>query len=273
MDGLTSVPIVRIRNARREDAVDAAAVEAPLELRVQGEPFAVMMRTPGADRDLAAGFLLAERVIRCVDDLGTIEFCADRVSATEPSGSVVNVTLDASIADAVLQRISARRDLLASAACGVCGRVTLDAMQAGLEPLAGDMTVAASVLASLPARLRSRQPIFEFTGGLHAAGLFERDGTLIAAAEDIGRHNAVDKAIGSMLLADRLPLSSSVLCVSGRTSYEILQKAWCAGIPIVAAVSAPSSLAIALAERAGIALAGFVRGRGLNIYTRSDRIV
>jgi FdhD protein len=146
-------------------------------------------------------------------------------------------------------------------------------MQDGLAPITSDIRVQASLVASLPDRLRSRQPIFQSTGGLHAAGIFNGGGELLAVAEDVGRHNAVDKAVGSLLLADRVPLSSAVLCVSGRTSYEILQKAWCAGVPVVAAVSAPSSLAIEVAQQAGIALAGFVRGGGLNIYTCPQRIV
>jgi FdhD protein len=261
--------IVRIRHGTRSICTDPAVVEAPLEVRLHGEAFAVLMRTPGNDRELAAGFLLAERVVRHADELGSIEHCVDRESAA----SVVNVIMDEAHAESVLGRIVARRELLAGSSCGVCGRATLDAMETGLEPIASDARVSASVVAALPDRLRSRQPIFESTGGLHAAAVFDANGTALAVAEDVGRHNAVDKAVGSLLLAERLPLSRAVLCVSGRTSYEILQKAWCAGIPIVAAVSAPSSLAIELAERAGIALAGFVRDGGLNIYAHAERIV
>jgi FdhD protein len=273
MPPLTAVPIVRIREGARLEDTDVAAIESPLELRIHGEPFTVMMRTPGADRELVAGFLLAERIIRSADELGTIGYCADRVSEPHLSGDVVNVLMDEAHADHVLGRLAARRHVLTGSSCGLCGRATLEAMEAGLVPLETATHIDASLIATLPDRLRSRQPMFDSTGGMHAAGVFDRHGNALAVAEDVGRHNAVDKVVGSLLLGERLPLSDAVLCVSGRTSYDILQKAWCAGIPIVAAVSAPSSLAVELADKAAIALAGFVRGGGLNVYTRPERII
>jgi FdhD protein len=273
MDPFTRVAIVRVREGRRSPGSDVTATEAPLELRLQGQPLAVIMRTPGADRELAAGFLLAERVVRRADDLGTIEYCLDTTAGGAPAGSVINVTLDPAASDAAGRLLASRRLVMASAACGVCGRETLAALQTGLAPLNTESQVSLAVVSSLPDRLRERQPLFATTGGLHAAGVFGTDGHLMSVAEDVGRHNAVDKAVGSLLLRDALPLRAAVLCVSGRTSYEIVQKAWCAGLAIVVSVSAPSSLAVSLAEQAGITLAGFVRDGGLNIYTNAGRIV
>jgi FdhD protein len=234
------------------------------------------MRTPGADRELAAGFFLSERVLETADDLGVIEFCRDAagraLSETPADEQVVNVTLSGPASASVDDRLCERRDNLASAACGVCGRLTIDSLGRGLMPLSSTLVVSTDRLLSLSARLRDAQPLFDLTGGLHAAGLFDRQGTLVTSAEDVGRHNAVDKVIGRMLMVERLPLNDHILCVSGRTSFEIVQKAWCAAIPLVAAVSAPSSLAIDLAERAGITLVGFVRDGGANIYTHPHRI-
>ena len=170
-------------------------------------------------------------------------------------------------------QLAERRDVMANSACGVCGRATLESMRTGLAPLNGGARVPVAAVAGLPARLRERQPLFERTGGLHAAGIFTLSGDLLAVAEDVGRHNAVDKVVGTMLLREATPLETAALCVSGRTSYEIVQKAWCAGIPVVASVSAPSSLAVSLALEANITLVGFVRDGGLNIYTGAERIV
>jgi FdhD protein len=254
-------------------ATDVTATEAPLEIRLQERPFAVIMRTPGADRQLVAGFLLAERLVRSLDDLATIEHCAD---GSEPGGGasehIIRVVLDGRAADRAERLLESRRDVMANSACGVCGRSTLESMRDGLAPLHAAQKMTASMLASLPARLRARQPLFETTGGLHAAGVFDLQGELVVSAEDVGRHNAVDKVTGTLLLRDQLPAPASVLCVSGRTSYEIVQKAWCAGIPVVASVSAPSSLAVSLAAEAAITLIGFVRNGGLNIYTGSSLV-
>lgn len=272
-DPCARVTIVRVRDGVRTQATDVTATEAPLEIRLQERPFAVIMRTPGADRQLVAGFLLAERLVRSLDDLATIEHCAD---GSEPgdaaSEHIIRVVLDGRAAERAERLLESRRDVMANSACGVCGRSTLESMRDGLAPLQAAQKMTASMLASLPARLRARQPLFETTGGLHAAGVFDLQGELVVSAEDVGRHNAVDKVTGTLLLRDQLPAPASVLCVSGRTSYEIVQKAWCAGIPVVASVSAPSSLAVSLAAEAAITLIGFVRDGGLNIYTGSSLV-
>lgn len=265
------VQVTRIRGATAAAARDAVAIEEPLAVQLHGQPFSVIMRTPGADRELAAGFLLSERVLRSADDLGTIEYCADAASTGDPDRlNVVNVTLsDPSRAEALLA--TARR-VTTNASCGLCGRQTIESLATDAEPIASAIRVHRSVLASLPTRLRQTQRVFDETGGLHAAGLFSAAGELLDSAEDVGRHNAVDKVIGRQLMRDALPLSAALLVVSGRSSFEIVQKAVFAGIPIVAAVSAPSSLAVELAEAMGITLAGFVRGESFNVYTGPERI-
>jgi len=267
------VPVVRVADGQRSELSDVTAAEVPLEVRLQGAPFAVIMRTPGADMPLVAGFLLAERIVRSADDLATIEHCTDQPGLTTlQRGNIVTVVLEADAAVRAAGQLSEKRDVMSNSACGVCGRATLESMRADLAPLAAHARVPADVIAGLPMRLRERQPLFERTGGLHAAGIFTWTGELLASAEDVGRHNAVDKVIGTMLLRDAIPLETSALCVSGRTSYEIVQKAWCAGIPLVASVSAPSSLAVSLARDANITLVGFVRDGSLNIYTGAERI-
>ena len=267
------VPVVRVAGGQRSELSDVTAAEVPLEVRLQGAPFAVIMRTPGADMPLVAGFLLAERIVRSADDLATIEHCTDQPGLTTlQRGNIVTVVLEADAAVRAAGQLSEKRDVMSNSACGVCGRATLESMRADLAPLPAHARVPADVIAGLPMRLRERQPLFERTGGLHAAGIFTWTGELLASAEDVGRHNAVDKVIGTMLLRDAIPLETSALCVSGRTSYEIVQKAWCAGIPLVVSVSAPSSLAVSLARDANITLVGFVRDGSLNIYTGAERI-
>jgi FdhD protein len=261
--------VVRVRGAAREASVDRAATEEPLEIRLHDRPFAVIMRTPGADRELAAGFLLAERVIRGADDLGTIKHCVDAGVAAE---NVVNVTLANGSAGALDRLLADRRQVMTNSSCGLCGRLTIESLACDAARITSAWTVPASLVATLPDRLRTRQAVFDETGGLHAAGLFACDGELADVAEDVGRHNAVDKIVGRMLMREALPLSNHLLCVSGRTSFEIVQKAIFAGVPIVAAVSAPSSLAIDLADEYGVTLVGFIRGNSFNIYTHSRRI-
>ena len=250
---------------------DTVAVEEPMEVRVNGSSFAVIMRTPGADRDLAAGFLLAEDVIRGADEIGTIEYCQDVTD--EGRDNTINVTVTGDAVERLATRLGDRRQVIMTASCGLCGRRTIESLQARVSSVRGEWTVSADVIASLPDRLRSSQSVFDSTGGLHAAGLFDRLGNLELSAEDVGRHNAVDKISGRTLLAGLHPLDSSILLVSGRTSFELVQKALLAGIPLIAAVSAPSSLAIDLAEQAGITLCGFLRGEHFNIYTHAQRIV
>jgi FdhD protein len=269
-DALRSVDVVRVRGAARKADRDRTATEEPLEIRLHDRPFAVIMRTPGADRELAAGFLLAERVIRGADDLGTIHHCRD-ANADHPE-NIVNVTLADGSAGALDRLMADRRQVTTNSSCGLCGRRTIESLASEAAPIAAAWTIAAPVVSALPDRLRARQAVFDETGGLHAAGLCGRDGELVDVAEDVGRHNAVDKIVGRRLMRDALPLSDYVLCVSGRTSFEIVQKAIFAGVPIVAAVSAPSSLAIELAEQYGVTLVGFIRGDGFNIYAHPHRI-
>jgi FdhD protein len=249
---------------------DHVAVEEPMEVRVNGAPFAVIMRTPGADRDLAAGFLLAEDVVRSADEIGAIEYCAD--AEDDARGNTINVTVTAGAAARLAARLEDRRQVVMTSSCGLCGRRTIESLRARVTAVRGDWTVRAEVIQSLPDRLRGAQAEFESTGGMHAAGLFDRAGVLQLSAEDVGRHNAVDKISGRTLLAGKHPLDSSILLVSGRTSFELVQKALLAGIPLIAAVSAPSSLAIDLAERSNITLCGFVRGPRFNIYSHAQRI-
>ena len=241
-----------------------------MEVRVNGVSFAVIMRTPGADRDLVAGFLLAEDVIRSADEIGTIEYCQD--VEEEGRGNTINVTVTGEAEEQVDARLRGRRQVTMTSACGMCGRRTIESLQSRVAPVRGDWTVSADIIATLPNRLRASQAGFESTGGLHAAGLFDRSGTLQMSAEDVGRHNAVDKIAGRTLLEGKHPLDTSILLVSGRTSFELVQKALLAGVPVIAAVSAPSSLAVDLAKQSNITLCGFVRGPRFNIYSHPHRI-
>jgi len=239
-------------------------------VRINGASFAVIMRTPGADRDLAAGFLLAEDVIRGSHELATIEYCED--ADDEGRENTLNVTVIGDAVDRLGVRLGERRQVMMTASCGLCGRRTIESLRSRMAAVSGRWAVSADVIRSLPPTLRLAQDVFESTGGLHAAGLFALDGQLTLLAEDVGRHNAVDKVVGRRLLEDRLPLDQSLLMVSGRTSFELVQKALLAGIPLIAAVSAPSSLAIDLAEQSGVTLCGFLRGETFNVYANAQRI-
>ncbi|MGE3276883.1 MAG: formate dehydrogenase accessory sulfurtransferase FdhD [Vicinamibacterales bacterium] len=266
-----AVRCLRVGPARREDVDDRVAVEEPMEVRVNGAPFAVIMRTPGADRDLAAGFLLAEDVVRDAAEIGTIAYCEDVDEEAERANTLA-VTVVGEAVDRLGARLGSRRQVMMTASCGLCGRRTIESLRARVSEVGGDWQVSARMVAGFPDALRETQRVFAATGGLHAAGLFDLEGRLELAAEDVGRHNAVDKIVGRRLLEERLPLERSILVVSGRTSYELVQKALLAGIPLVAAVSAPSSLAVQLADAAGITLLGFVRGGGCNAYTHPHRL-
>ncbi len=277
--GIREVAILRQGQASPER--DTVAVEEPMEVRVNGDSFAVIMRTPGADRDLAAGFLLAEDVIRSGDEIGTIEYCrpaeppvsaAAREASDEGRDNTINMTVTGDAVSRLAARLGERRQVMMTASCGLCGRRTIESLQARVASVRGDWQVGADVIAALPDRLRASQSVFDSTGGLHAAGLFDRSGSLQLSAEDVGRHNAVDKIVGRTLLAGLHPLDASILLVSGRTSFELVQKALLAGVPLIAAVSAPSSLAIDLAQQANITLCGFVRGPRFNIYSHPQRI-
>jgi len=244
--------------------VDDVAVERALEVRLEGRPFAVIMRTPGADTDLTIGFLLTEGVVRGGADLRLVE------PLDVPD--IVNVRLSRSRAEILPELFDQRRQVAANSSCGMCGRRSLEALEVSGPPLAVRWRIPGAIVSQLPERLRAAQGAFERTGGLHAAALFDRDGRLETSAEDVGRHNAVDKLLGRMVAADRLPLDNAILLVSGRASFEIVQKAFAGGIPMVAAVSAPSSLAIDLARTTGITLLGFVRDGRFNAYAHHQRI-
>lgn len=265
-DGVREVGVWRAG----EPARDRVAVEEPLEVRVNQSPFAVIMRTPGADLELAAGFLLSEDVVRHAGEIGAIDHCRD--AGAEDEGNVVNVTVRGEAVARLADRLRDRRQVVTTAACGLCGRRSIDSLRSRVARVAGDWTVPRRVVSSLPDRLREAQAGFASTGGLHAAGLFDREGALRASAEDVGRHNAVDKIVGRTLVAGRHPLDAHLLLVSGRASFELVQKALVAGVPLVAAVSAPSSLAVDLADEAGITLCGFVRGASFNVYTHPGRV-
>jgi FdhD protein len=263
------VPVIRVAAGAVTHATDAAAAEEPLDVRLHGRSFAVIMRTPGEDRALAAGFLLSERIIRSADDIGAIEHC--RHPDQRKAHHVVDVFLCGDAAARVPAMLENRRQVIANSSCGVCGRATIDELCADIPPLAATWSVDVGVIRQLPDRLRARQSTFDETGGLHGAAVFDADGALLASAEDVGRHNAVDKSIGALLLNEGAG-TPGILMVSGRVSFEIVQKAWLAGIPVVAAISAPTSLAIELAQEAGITLLGFVRDQSFNIYTHGARI-
>jgi FdhD protein len=261
---------------------DLLAAEEPLEIRVDDRPLAVTMRTPGDDIDLAAGFLAAEGLVQSASDIASIRICPeghdDHAGASQNGagsragqGNVAEVTL---AADAGIDDGQVRRNFLTTSACGVCGKASIEAIKvrARYDVAADRARVDPRVLAQLPGRLRDAQRVFARTGGLHAAGAFGADGTLLALREDVGRHNAVDKVVGWGLREGRLPLAGCILLVSGRASFELVQKALVAGMPIVAAVSAPSSLAAELADEAGMTLVGFLRGGSMNVYAGASRI-
>jgi FdhD protein len=263
------VRVLAMRDGDARTRPDRLAAEEPMEIRAGGpgqeaSSIAVTMRTPGADFELAAGFLFTEGLIG-PGDVDSVAYC--ELPDAEQEFNVVTVRLRKSVDPEQL-----RRNFFATSSCGICGKAALDDVEVRCSPLPPGPTVAASTIAALPDRLREAQRIFEETGGLHAAGLFDVDGRLEVLREDVGRHNAVDKVVGRALLHGRLPLSASILQVSGRLSFEIVQKAAVAGIPIVAAVGAPSSLSVDAGRRLGVTLAGFVRDGALNVYSHPERI-
>ena len=262
---VVEVGVLKTDKQHTTEARDCVAAEVPLEVRLHGEPFSVIMRTPGADRDLCVGFLFTEGVLRGAGDIARIE--------DGDAPNVVNVTLTPDRAAIVPELLGQRRQVAMNSSCGMCGRRTLESLHIDGPPLASRWTITGDTIRDLPARLREAQSVFAETGGLHAAGLFDTGGHLQLSAEDVGRHNAVDKLLGRSLCAGRLPLQDSLLAVSGRTSFEIVQKAYLGGLALVAAVSAPSSLAIELAQRGGITLLGFVRGERFNIYAHPERVL
>jgi FdhD protein len=264
-------PVVRVREQGVNRRPDALAAEEPLEIRVDGRSLAVTMRTPGHDVELAHGFLLTEGVIASPADIGTARYC----DSVDDSGRNTYNVLDIALAPGVAPPDdSVERRFYTTSSCGVCGKASLDAVRTKtvFPPEKDDVVIPADVLFGLPDALRAAQKVFDSTGGLHGAGLFSADGTLLVAREDVGRHNAVDKVLGHALLAGRVPAAGTVLMVSGRASFELTQKAVMAGVPALAAVSAPSSLAVEMADDAGMTLVGFLRGRSMNIYAGASRV-
>ncbi|GAA3646680.1 formate dehydrogenase accessory sulfurtransferase FdhD [Microbacterium marinilacus] len=268
-------PVVKIalsgRTSRRPDTL---AVEEPLEIRIAGEPLAVTMRTPGHDVELAAGFLVSEGVVRTGGDFRSAIHCGG--PGTGGADNTYNV-LDVALGPGVEPpSTDLARNFYTTSSCGMCGKASIEAVAtvSAHDVSVDDVRVTAEMLAALPDELRAHQDVFEKTGGLHAAGLFDAEtGELVVLREDVGRHNAVDKVVGWAVLNDRLPLRRHVLMVSGRASFELAQKAIMAGIPVLAAVSAPSSLAVELATEQGLTLVGFLRGETMNVYAGAERVV
>ena len=267
-------PVKRLTAEESIARPETLVVEEPLEIRVNGAAVTVTMRTPGSDIELAQGFLLTEGVIGDREDVLTIRYCDGRGDQQAGGANTYNV-LDVTLAPGVAAPdLDVTRNFYTTSSCGVCGKASLEAVRLSgrFSPGADPATVARATLTAMPGQLRSEQRLFDSTGGLHAAALFGVDGTMLVAREDIGRHNAVDKVIGWALEHGRVPVRASVLLVSGRASFELTQKAVMAGIPVLAAVSAPSSLAVSLAEESGMTLVAFLREDSMNIYTRADRI-
>ncbi|MFF0480797.1 formate dehydrogenase accessory sulfurtransferase FdhD [Streptomyces sp. NPDC004435] len=263
--------VLRVRDGGPSHRADTLAVEEPMEIRVGGRPLSVTMRTPGDDFDLAAGFLAGEGVVHTAADVTGIRYCA---GATSDGGNTYNV-VDVGLAPGVpAPDATLERNFSITSSCGLCGKAGLDAVRTTARwSVAEDpLRVGTALLTGLPDKLRAAQRVFDATGGLHAAGLFGPGGELLCLREDVGRHNAVDKVVGHALRSGMLPLRGTVLMVSGRASFELVQKAVMAGIPMLAAVSAPSSLAVDLAAESGLTLVGFLRGASMNVYTGEDRI-
>jgi FdhD protein len=252
---------------------DLLAVEEPLEIRLGGTPLSITMRTPGHDFDLAAGFLVSEGVVAHGEELLAIRYCAGLPADGENTYNVLDVTLAPGVARPA---VSLDRNFYMTSSCGLCGKASIDAVRTrSHHPVGADpVTVSDEFLSALPDRLRAGQAVFDQTGGLHAAALFDAaTGELLALREDVGRHNAVDKVVGWALKEGRLPLSGTVLMVSGRASFELVQKASMAGIPVLAAVSAPSSLAVDLGQELGLTVIGFLRGNSMVVYSGRERVV
>ncbi|MEU2393210.1 formate dehydrogenase accessory sulfurtransferase FdhD [Streptomyces sp. NPDC007369] len=267
--------VIRVRNGTTGVRPDTLVAEEPLEVRLNGKPLAITMRTPGDDFALAVGFLVSEGVLGSAADVQAVTYCEGAAEDGSNTYNVVNVRLAPGVP---LPDVTLERNVYTTSSCGLCGKASLDAVRTATRfplppPAASEgVRIPVDLLGELPDRLRAAQKVFDRTGGLHAAGLFTRDGELLDVREDVGRHNAVDKIVGRALQAGRLPLADTVLLVSGRASFELAQKAVMAGIPVLAAVSAPSSLAVDLALESGLTLVGFLRGGNMNIYAGEDRL-
>lgn len=264
---------IDVTDGRRVVREEALAAEEPLEIRLGHESFTVTMRTPGDDFDLVAGFLISEGIIFEPEQLISLRFCAGEDENGQQTFNVVEAQLRPDVA---MPLPAAHRHVTTSSACGICGTASIDAVtkssRFGVSAPVDQALVSATVLAALPGILREQQKLFDKTGGVHAAGLFAPDGELLSLREDVGRHNAVDKVVGAAFREKKLPLANTILQVSGRASFELVQKAAMAGVPMLAAVSAPSSLAVELARDSGVTLVGFSRGNTLNVYTHPGRI-
>ncbi|HEX4514450.1 MAG TPA: formate dehydrogenase accessory sulfurtransferase FdhD [Polyangiaceae bacterium] len=265
------VPVVRYESGAPSTRADSVAVEEPLEIRVAGETLALTMRTPGEDHELAVGFLFSEGILLGRDGLGFVVHCGR--PGEDGFGNVIDVTAAPGTAFDVERTGLARRGTITTAACGVCGRASIDDLVARIGTVSPGARFSARNLSQWVRALRDRQPLFAETGGVHAAALTSNDGNVVATREDVGRHNAVDKVVGRAVLDGRVPLDGHALVVSGRTSFEIVAKAAAAGVSLVAGVSAPSSLAIEVATRSGLTLVGFARDEAFTVYANPERIV
>lgn len=278
MEQTSKRQIIRWNQLDAVPIVDELVVEEPLEIRIGEQSLIVVMRTPGHDFELAAGFLYTENLIKTVDDILFITYCEDTNENTETEEeesfssfhNIVNVRLTEELS--LDEQEGWQRNFHANASCGLCGKMTIDSVRLQVDPISTDFKINRKVFYRLNDCLREEQTVFEKTGGLHAAGLFDENGKLLILREDIGRHNAVDKVIGQALLSDMIPLDKHVLMVSGRASFEIIQKALFARIPLVVAVSAASSLAVDLAEEGNITLIGFMRDKKMVVYSHPERI-
>ncbi|MFE4533603.1 formate dehydrogenase accessory sulfurtransferase FdhD [Streptomyces scopuliridis] len=263
---------IRIRDGAISTRPDTLVAEEPLEIRLNGKPLAITMRTPGDDFALAAGFLVSEGVLAAGADVQSIAYCAGAKDDGSNTYNVVDVRLAPGVP---VPDITLERNVYTTSSCGLCGKASLDAVRTTARFPINDtppVRIEPALLSGLPDRLRAAQRVFDRTGGLHAAALFSEDGEMLDIREDVGRHNAVDKLVGRALRQDLLPLSRAILLVSGRASFELAQKAVMAGIPVLAAVSAPSSLAVDLAAETGLTLVGFLRGTSMNVYAGDERI-
>lgn len=269
----TSARVLAFEDRNVREVVDDLATEEPLEIRlIAGDAMksvAVTMRTPGNDFELAAGFLLSEGIVSSREEIAAMSYCVDPGVDAEQRYNIVNVALSA---DALPPLERLERHFTMTSACGVCGKANIDSLRTRASRIDDGIVVDLDLVGSLPDKMRAAQRVFASTGGLHASALFDARGNLLALREDVGRHNALDKIAGWALMHDRIPLRGCIVLVSGRASYELLQKSIVAGIPIVCAVSAPSSLAVQLAQSFGVTLAGFVRGGRANIYSGRERI-
>jgi FdhD protein len=264
--------VLRIRDGAAGHRADTLVAEEPLEIRLNGRPLAITMRTPGDDFALATGFLVSEGVLAAADEVTSVVYCAGATAEGLNTYNVVDVTLAPGVP---MPDITLERNVYTTSSCGLCGKASLDAVRTATRlPIAepDGAWLSPELLATLPDRLRAAQAVFDRTGGLHAAALFTPEGELLDVREDVGRHNAVDKLVGRALRDGRLPLADRILLVSGRASFELAQKAVMAGIPVLAAVSAPSSLAVDLAAESGLTLVGFLRGSSMNVYAGESRI-